>query len=224
MIAPSYVKPYVKRGKKNDAADAAAICEATGRPGMRFVAVKSEDRQGALILHRSRALLIRQRTMLVNALRGHMAEFGIVAPKGIWNIKALAALVADETDHRLGHRRHRGRRKPVPLGPALRRVARAGVAAELERRQGKVGADLQDGGPVLAYAARAGGYRTAALRPKGRFGRCRLDQPTARLPAAARGERRTRQQDGARRLGRHEARRNLPRRINQAEEPTCKGD
>lgn len=101
MIAPSYVKPYVKRGKKNDAADAAAICEAVGRPGMRFVGVKSAEQQGALMLHRSRDLLIRQRTMLVNALRGHLAEFGIVAPKGVWNVTRLADVVADETDPRI---------------------------------------------------------------------------------------------------------------------------
>jgi transposase len=101
MIAPSYVKPYVKRGKKNDAADAEAICEAVGRPGMRFVGLKSAEQQGALMLHRARDLLIRQRTMLVNALRGHLAEFGIVAPKGVWNVKALAAIVADATDPRI---------------------------------------------------------------------------------------------------------------------------
>jgi transposase len=101
MMAPSYVKPYVKRGKKNDATDAAAICEAAQRPGMRFVGVKSAEQQGVLMLHRSRDLLIRQRTMLVNALRGHMAEFGIVAPRGVWNVKALAAAVADPQDDRI---------------------------------------------------------------------------------------------------------------------------
>ncbi len=101
MIAPSYVKPYVKRGKKNDAADAAAICEAVQRPAMSFVGLKSEDQQGALMLHRGRALLIRQRTMLVNALRGHLAEFGIVAPQGIWNVKSLAAVVEDRSDRRI---------------------------------------------------------------------------------------------------------------------------
>lgn len=113
LIAPSYVKPYVKRGKKNDAADAAAICEAIQRPGMRFVAVKSAEQQGALMLHRSRDLLIRQRTMLANALRGHMAEFGIVAPRGLWNVKALAALVADETESRI----------PAVARPALRALS-----------------------------------------------------------------------------------------------------
>jgi transposase len=81
LIPPIYVKPYLKRGK-NDAADAAAICEAMSRPGMRFVPVKSEESQAALMLHRARELLIKQRTMSVNALRSHLAEFGIIAAKG----------------------------------------------------------------------------------------------------------------------------------------------
>ncbi len=110
MIAPSYVKPYVKRGKKNDAVDAAAICEAVQRPGMRFVAIKSVDQQGALTLHRSRALLIRQRTMLINALRGHLAEFGIVAPQGVRHVKVLAAQVANDGENRI----------PEVARPALR--------------------------------------------------------------------------------------------------------
>jgi transposase len=78
LMPPQYVKPYVKR-QKNDAADAAAICEAVERPNMRFVPVKSRDQQAVLMLHRSRDLLIRQRTMLINALRAHLAELGIVA-------------------------------------------------------------------------------------------------------------------------------------------------
>ncbi len=79
LMPPHYVRPYVKRGK-NDAADAAAICEAVTRPTMRFVAVKRPEQQSVLMLHRTRELLVRQRTMLVNAIRAHMAEFGIVAP------------------------------------------------------------------------------------------------------------------------------------------------
>ena len=77
LMPPQYVKAYVKRNK-NDAADAAAICEAVKRPSMRFVPVKTSEQQSALLMHRARDLLIRQRTMLVNALRGHMAEFGLV--------------------------------------------------------------------------------------------------------------------------------------------------
>ena len=81
LMPPSYVKAYLRR-QKNDAADAEAICEAVTRPTMRFVPVKSAERQGVLVLHRTRELLVRQRTMLINALRGHCAEFGIIAPQG----------------------------------------------------------------------------------------------------------------------------------------------
>lgn len=82
LMSPSYVKPYVKRGK-NDMVDAEAICEAVTRPNMRFVPIKTASQQSILMVHRSRALLVRQRTMLVNALRGHLTEIGIVAPVGI---------------------------------------------------------------------------------------------------------------------------------------------
>jgi transposase len=91
LIPPAYIKPYVKRGK-NDAVDAAAICEAMSRPGMRFVPVKSADQQAVLMLHKTRELLVKQRTMSVNALRGHLAEFGIVAARGIGRIDELLAL------------------------------------------------------------------------------------------------------------------------------------
>ena len=88
MMNPMYVKPYVKRGK-NDAVDAEAICEALTRPTMRFVPIKTIEQQSVLMVHRTRALLIRQRTMLVNALRGHLSEFGIVAPLGIERVPEL---------------------------------------------------------------------------------------------------------------------------------------
>src|SRR6187455_2191527 len=81
LMPPAYVKPYVKRGK-TDAADAEAIAEAVTRPTMRFVAVKSMDQQAVLMLHKVRDLLVRQRTMLINALRGHLAEFGVVTARG----------------------------------------------------------------------------------------------------------------------------------------------
>lgn len=97
LIPPAYTKPYVKRGK-NDAADAAAICEAMARPGMRFVPIKSADQQAVLMLHKTRELLIKQRTMSVNALRGHLAEFGLVVAKGIGHVDELLALAtADAT-------------------------------------------------------------------------------------------------------------------------------
>lgn len=87
LMAPIYVKAYVKRNK-NDAADAAAICEAVTRPSMRFVPAKSAEEQAALCLHRVRETLVRQRTRLVNALRGHLSEFGIIAPQGISHVLA----------------------------------------------------------------------------------------------------------------------------------------
>jgi transposase len=89
LMPPTYVKAYVKRNK-NDAADAEAICEAVARPTMRFVPVKTADAQSVLLLHRSRYLLVRQRTAQVNAMRAHMAEFGIVAPKGRNHVRELA--------------------------------------------------------------------------------------------------------------------------------------
>ena len=88
MMPPSYVKAYLRR-QKNDAADAEAICEAVTRPSMRFVPVKSAERQSVLVLHRSRELLVRQRTMLVNAIRGHCAEFGLIAPLGVRSVPEL---------------------------------------------------------------------------------------------------------------------------------------
>jgi transposase len=97
IMPPSYVKAYVRRGK-NDAVDAAAICEAVGRPGMRFVPIKSEGQQAALMLHKARELLVRQQTMLVNALRGHMAELGMVAPQGRGRIDDLVAVIEDAED------------------------------------------------------------------------------------------------------------------------------
>ena len=100
LMPPRYVKPYVKRNK-TDAADAAAICEAVTRPTMRFVSVKGTEQQIVLMLHRTRELLVRQRTMLVNAIRAHMAEFGIVAPVGIPRVKELFAVIADGDDDRL---------------------------------------------------------------------------------------------------------------------------
>ena len=95
MIPPAYVKPYVKR-QKNDAADAEAICEAVTRPSMHFVPVKSEARQGVLMLHRSRDLLMRQRTMMLNAIRGHLAEFGIITAQGPRKLAALLEAMREE--------------------------------------------------------------------------------------------------------------------------------
>ncbi len=94
LMPPAYVKPYVKRGK-TDASDAAAICEAVTRPTMRFVAIKSPEQQAMLALHRARALLVRQRTQLVNMIRGQLAEFGIVLAKGIQHALKLVEQLLD---------------------------------------------------------------------------------------------------------------------------------
>ncbi len=95
LMPPRYVKAYVKRNK-NDAADAEAICEALTRPAMRFVAVKSGEQQSVLMEHRIRELLVRQRTMPVNAIRAHMAEFGVVTRVGLPLVKDLLAVIVDD--------------------------------------------------------------------------------------------------------------------------------
>ncbi len=115
LMPPRYVKPYVKRNK-NDAADAEAICEAVTRPTMRFVAVKNAERQSVLMLHRTRELLVRQRTMLVNAIRAHMAEFGVVTRVGLPQVKKLLAVIADRDDDRI---------------PSLARTCLEGLARQL---------------------------------------------------------------------------------------------
>lgn len=100
LMPPAYVKPYVKRGK-TDALDAEAICEAVTRPTMRFVAPKSEEQQSSGVELKVRQLLVQQRTRCVNALRGHLAEFGIVAAKGMGKVSDLVAVVRDMEDARL---------------------------------------------------------------------------------------------------------------------------
>lgn len=100
LIPPAYVKPFVKR-QKNDAADAEAICEAIQRPSMRFVPIKSPTDQAGMVLHRTRQLFVRQLTAVVNSIRAHMAEFGIIAPKGRNGVAELVAVINDEKDHRL---------------------------------------------------------------------------------------------------------------------------
>lgn len=94
LIALAYVKPFVKR-QKNDAADAEAICEAAQRPTMRFVAVKSEAKQAAAVIFRARDVLAGQRTQLINALRGHLAEYGLIAPQGPAHVERLIAQIED---------------------------------------------------------------------------------------------------------------------------------
>jgi transposase len=100
LMPPAYVKPYVKR-QKNDATDAEAICEAVTRPNMRFVETKTPEQQGCLTLHRTRHLFIRQQTSVINAIRAHLAEFGIVAPVGRRGVDQLLTVVSDTSDKRL---------------------------------------------------------------------------------------------------------------------------
>jgi transposase len=114
LMPPAYVKPYVKRGK-TDAADAEAICEAVTRPTMRFVAVKSIEQQAVLMLHKTRDLLVRQRTALINALRAHLAEYGIITGKGPGGVAALMK-VLHEVQERL---------------PALARSALHAIAGQI---------------------------------------------------------------------------------------------
>ena len=116
LMPPSYVKAYVRR-QKNDAADAEAICEAVRRPTMRFVPVKSAERQSVLVLHRTRELLVRQRTMLINAIRGHCAEFGIVAAQGARRVCDLVESI---------------RRNEVSVLPDLARSALLVLANQLD--------------------------------------------------------------------------------------------
>lgn len=95
LIPPAYVKPFVKRNK-NDAVDAEAICEAAQRPNMRFVAIKSEEQQASALVFRTRDLMVRQRTQLINAIRGHLTEYGWVAPKGPSHVAVLVDLLDGE--------------------------------------------------------------------------------------------------------------------------------
>jgi len=116
LMPPAYVKPYVKR-HKNDAADAEAICEAVTRANMRFVATKTPEQQSCLTLHRTRHLLMRQQTSVINAIRAHLAEFGIVAPVGRQGVEQLLGVVAVANDKRL---------------PELARACVAALGAQLQ--------------------------------------------------------------------------------------------
>jgi transposase len=122
LMPPSYVKPYVKR-HKNDAADAEAICEAVTRKNMRFVATKTMEQQSCLMLHRTRQLFIRQQTSVINAIRAHLAEFGIVAPVGRKGVMALLEIVADPNDRRL---------------PEMTRSCIAALGAQLQRLKSQI--------------------------------------------------------------------------------------
>ena len=126
LVPPIYVKPFVKR-QKNDAADAEAICEAASRPTMRFVAVKTQEQQSQGMLFRTRDLLVRQRTQTINALRGHFAEFGVVAPQGPAHVERLAEAIEDADSPLPGPVRELGALLFVQIGDLDEKIA------ELER-------------------------------------------------------------------------------------------
>jgi len=133
LMPAQYVKPYVKRGK-NDAADAEAICEAVARPTMRFVGVKTTEQQSIMMLHRVRRILMGQRTQLSNALRSHLAEFGIVSPIGREGLDRLLKIVADTDDRRV---------------PAEARAPLEMLAAQLEGVKAKI---LENDRRIIASA------------------------------------------------------------------------
>ncbi len=146
LLPPAYVKPYVKRGK-TDAADAEAICEAVSRPSMRNVPLKTAEQQAVLSLHRVRDLLVRQRTMLINAVRGHMAEFGIIAPQGAQRVGELVALLLGEDEAAL---------------PALARQALRLLAGELQALEQRI---AQAEAMILAWHKQSDASRRLAAIP-----------------------------------------------------------
>ncbi len=123
LLPPAQVKPYVKRGKKNDAADAAAICEAASRPHLQAVPVRSAENQAVLLLHRTRDLLVRQRTMLICAVRSHLAEFGVVAGQGKGNFTKLVERLESEEGEAL---------------PALARLALGSLTAQIADQEARI--------------------------------------------------------------------------------------
>ena len=122
LMPPAYVKPYVKR-QKNDATDAEAICEAVTRANMRFVETKTADQQSGLVLHRTRHLCMRQQTSVINAIRAHLAEFGVVAPVGRNGVEELLRVVADPDDKRV---------------PEVARVCLVALGAQLRRLKDQI--------------------------------------------------------------------------------------
>ncbi len=133
LIPPAYAKAYVRRNK-NDAADAAAICEAVSRPSMRFVAIKTEAQQASAGIHKVREMLVKQRTMLINTLRGLMAEFGIVVAEGPRHVGELVAILADPADARI----------PAPLHDGLMAIVES--LRGLEQRIARVEKQIVGGG------------------------------------------------------------------------------
>lgn len=166
LLPPCYVKPYVKRGK-NDALDAEAICEAVGRPSMRFVPVKSVAQQAALAPHRVRDVLIRERTRLINVLRSQLAEFGFVAPKGRQRLGELVALLRGAEETRIPAAARSMLLELVgaieALEPRVKRTEKAIVAAVKADPVARRLLEIPNVGPITASAF------AAAVGDAGRF-------------------------------------------------------
>jgi transposase len=148
LIPPAYAKAYVRRNK-NDAADAAAICEAVGRPSMRFVAIKTEAQQAAAAIHKVREMLVKQRTMLINTLRGLMAEFGVTVAEGPRHVGELVAVLADPADQRI----------PAPLQAGLMAIVETlrGLEQRIERVEKQL-VSWGRGNPVCRHLITIPGY------------------------------------------------------------------
>ena len=157
LIPPIYVKPFVKR-QKNDATDAEAIAEAASRPTMRFVAVKTEAQQAQAMLFRTRDLLVRQRTQLINALRGHLAEHGVVAAQGKAHLKRLADAIADDASLLPASVRHLGQVFLEQIAGLNGRIADLDKKLRATARKAETTRRLQTTpgvGPITAVAVEA---------------------------------------------------------------------
>ena len=166
LIPPIYVKPFVKR-QKNDAADAEAIAEAAARPTMRFVALKTEGQQARAMIFRARDLLVRQRTQLINALRGHLAEFGVVAPQGIAHVRRLQEAIDDPQAELPPVVRDIGRAYLDQITRCSGKIAEMETTLRAEAAQGEATARLQTMpgiGPIAAMAIEAFAPPMASFR------------------------------------------------------------
>ena len=166
LIPPIYVKPFVKR-QKNDAADAEAIAEAAARPTMRFVALKTEGQQARAMIFRARDLLVRQRTQLINALRGHLAEFGVVAPQGIAHVRRLQEAIDDPQAELPPVVRDIGRAYLDQITRCSGKIAEMETTLRAEAAQGEATARLQTMpgiGPITAMAIEAFAPPMASFR------------------------------------------------------------
>jgi transposase len=166
LVPPVYVKPFVKR-QKNDAADAEAIAEAAARPTMRFVALKTEGQQARAMIFRARDLLVRQRTQLINALRGHLAGFGVVAPQGIAHVRRLQEAIDDPQAELPPVVRDIGRAYLDQITRCSGKIAEMETTLRAEAAQGEATARLQTMpgiGPIAAMAIEAFAPPMASFR------------------------------------------------------------